>query len=168
MWSKYNVTFPVAQLVKNLPAMLETWVWSLIGKIPWRRERLPTLVFWPGESHELYSPWSHRGLDTTEWLSLFLWQPSDVPECGECGKKKKNLIFHAATNLSIFKREGNITEFLKFEVTWESLSSCCEQAINVKKVTVRLWQKKKKNVFILNAKWIYWLNSTWNGTKAVP
>ena len=32
-------------------------------------------------------------------------------------KKKKNLIFHAATNLSIFKREGNITEFLKFEVT---------------------------------------------------
>ena len=36
---------PVAQLVKNLPAMRETWV----GKIPWRRERLPTPVFWPGE-----------------------------------------------------------------------------------------------------------------------
>ena len=28
-----------------------------VGKIPWRRERLPTLVFWPGESHGLYSPW---------------------------------------------------------------------------------------------------------------
>ena len=27
----------MAQLVKNLPAMWETWV----GKIPWRRERLP-------------------------------------------------------------------------------------------------------------------------------
>ena len=40
----------VAQLVKNLPAMLpgfDPWV----GKIPWRRERLPTPVFWPGESH---------------------------------------------------------------------------------------------------------------------
>ena len=36
---------PVAQLVKNPPAMWETWV----GKIPWRRERLPTPVFWPGE-----------------------------------------------------------------------------------------------------------------------
>ena len=23
-----------------------------VGKIPWRRERLPTLVFWPGEFHE--------------------------------------------------------------------------------------------------------------------
>ena len=27
-----------------------------VGKIPWRRERLPTPVFWPGEFHELYSP----------------------------------------------------------------------------------------------------------------
>ena len=25
-----------------------------IGKIPWRRERLPTPVFWPGEFHGLY------------------------------------------------------------------------------------------------------------------
>ena len=40
-----SLTFPrsslVAQLVKNLPAMQETWV----GKIPWRRERVPTPVF---------------------------------------------------------------------------------------------------------------------------
>ena len=28
----------VAQMVKNLPAMWETQVWSCIGKIPWRRE----------------------------------------------------------------------------------------------------------------------------------
>ena len=34
----------VVQLVKNLPAMQETWVQSL----GW--ERLPTPVFWPGES----------------------------------------------------------------------------------------------------------------------
>ena len=27
------------------------------GEIPWRRKRLPTPVFWPGEFHELYSPW---------------------------------------------------------------------------------------------------------------
>ena len=35
----------VAQLVKNPPAVWEIWV----GKIPWRRERLPIPVFWPGE-----------------------------------------------------------------------------------------------------------------------
>ena len=42
---QYSWAFLVAQLVKNLPAMQETW----IGKIPWRRERLPITVFWPRE-----------------------------------------------------------------------------------------------------------------------
>ena len=37
-------------MVKNLPAMQETQVQSL-GKIPWRREWLPTPVFLPGESY---------------------------------------------------------------------------------------------------------------------
>ncbi|MDK7200534.1 hypothetical protein, partial [Corynebacterium amycolatum] len=47
---QYSWTSLVAQLVKNLLAMQETWV----GKIPWRNERLPTPVFWPGEFHGLY------------------------------------------------------------------------------------------------------------------
>ena len=45
---------------------LDPWV----GKIPWRRERLPTPVFRPGELHGLYSPWGCKELDATEWLSL--------------------------------------------------------------------------------------------------
>ena len=61
----------MAQLVKNLSAMWETWV----GKIPWRRERLPTPVFWPGEFHGLYSPFSHKESDMTEQLSLYLPAP---------------------------------------------------------------------------------------------
>ena len=40
-----------------------------LGRCPWRRE-VPTLVFWPGEFHGLYSPWGHKELDTTEHLSL--------------------------------------------------------------------------------------------------
>ena len=55
----------VAQLVKNPLTMEETWVWSWVGKTPWRRKSLPTPVFWPGE----YSPWRHKVLDTTEQLS---------------------------------------------------------------------------------------------------
>ena len=36
-----------------------------VGKIPWKRERPPTPVFLPGESHGQrslagYSPWGHR------------------------------------------------------------------------------------------------------------
>ena len=39
----------VTQMVKNLLAMQETWVWSLVKKFLWRREWEPTLVFLPGE-----------------------------------------------------------------------------------------------------------------------
>ena len=56
----------VVQLVKNLAAMWKIWVYSWVGKIPWRRERLPTPVFWPGEFHGIYSPWGPKELDTTE------------------------------------------------------------------------------------------------------
>ena len=41
-----------------------------VGKILWRREGLPTLVFWPGEFHGLYSLWFHKESGRTEWLSL--------------------------------------------------------------------------------------------------
>ena len=42
----------VAQLAKTPPAMQETLVRSCVGKIPWRRNRLPTPVFmgFPGGS----------------------------------------------------------------------------------------------------------------------
>ena len=46
---------PVAQLVKNLPAMWETWVQSLNREDPLEKGTgLPTPVFWPGEFHGLY------------------------------------------------------------------------------------------------------------------
>ena len=44
----------IAQLVKNLPAVRRPRFDSWVGKIPWRRDRLPTPVFWPGVFHGLY------------------------------------------------------------------------------------------------------------------
>ena len=43
---------------------------DLGSKIPWRKRRLPTPIFWPGEFHGLYSPWDLKESDTTEQLSL--------------------------------------------------------------------------------------------------
>ena len=63
-----------AQLVKNPPASGRPRFYPWVGKIPWRREWIPTPVFWPGELHELYSPWGHKESDTTQWLSLSLWK----------------------------------------------------------------------------------------------
>ena len=43
---KISIMFPnVAQLVKNLPAMQDPRFNFWVGKIPWRRDRLPTPVF---------------------------------------------------------------------------------------------------------------------------
>ena len=55
--------------------MQETWVRFLGWEDPWRRGRLPTPVFWPGEFHGLCSPWGCTESDTTEQLSLSLYCP---------------------------------------------------------------------------------------------
>ena len=72
---QYSWASLVAQLVRNLPVMQETCIWSWVGKIPWRRERLPTPVFCPGEFHGQgiqvgYSPWGHKESDMTKKLTL--------------------------------------------------------------------------------------------------
>ena len=63
-------------MVKNLPAMWETWVPSLGWEDPLEKgvKWLPTPVFLPGESHGQrslvgYSPWRRKELDTAS-LSL--------------------------------------------------------------------------------------------------
>ena len=58
----------MAQLVKNPPAIGRPGFDPWVGKIPWRRERLPSPVFWPREFHGC--PWGRKELDTTEQLSL--------------------------------------------------------------------------------------------------
>ena len=57
---------PVAQLVKNLPAMRETWVQSLGQEDPLEKGKaISTPVFLPGEFHGQRSlagcgPWGHK------------------------------------------------------------------------------------------------------------
>ena len=70
---QYSWASLVAQLVKNLPAIWETWFNPWVEKIPWRREQLPTLVFWLGEFYGLYHPWGHKELDMTEDLHFHFY-----------------------------------------------------------------------------------------------
>ena len=60
----------VAQLVKIHLQCRRPGFDPWVGKIPWRRERLPTPVFCLGEFHGLYSPWGCKESDMTEQLSL--------------------------------------------------------------------------------------------------
>ena len=57
----------IAQLGENLPAVWETWVWSLGWKDPLEKEKAThsSILAWR-------IPWSCKKLDTTEWLSRSL------------------------------------------------------------------------------------------------
>ena len=75
-WTDWNPMFPITMWLSWYIIHLQwgrpgfdPWV----GKIPWKREGLPTPVFWPGEFHGLYSPWGYKQLGMTEWLSLITY-----------------------------------------------------------------------------------------------
>ena len=93
----------MAQLVKNLPAMWETWVQSLGWEDPLERERLLTPVFWPREFHGLYSPWVCKESDTTERLSLSLQ-----------GEKNKDI----TTDLTLEKAMAPHSSTLAWKIPW--------------------------------------------------
>ena len=124
----------IAQLVKNPPAMQETQFNFWVGKIPWRRDRLPTPVFlgfpcgsagknlpamwetwvwslgWkdPLEKGKathssildwrLYSPWGHKESDTTERLSLYVLRMEIAPTL-KCFVRSKQVRFIKVSNI---------------------------------------------------------------------
>ena len=63
----------MAQTVKRLPIMWETWVQSLGQEDPLEKEMATTPVLLPGKSQGQrslvgYSPWGLKEMDTTEQL----------------------------------------------------------------------------------------------------
>ena len=61
-------------MVKNLPAMWETWFDPWVGKIPWKGAWQPLQYSYLENPHGQrslggHSPWGHKELDMTERLS---------------------------------------------------------------------------------------------------
>jgi len=64
-----------------LASSKETWVWSQVGKIPWRRKWQPTVVFLHGKFHGQrslvgYSPWGRRVRD--DWACTLTHQSKEL------------------------------------------------------------------------------------------
>ena len=70
---QYSWASLVAQLVKNLSAMWETWVQSLGWEDPLEKGKATHCSNLAGEFHRLYSPWGRKELDMTIQLSLSLF-----------------------------------------------------------------------------------------------
>ena len=60
----------MAQLVKNLPAIQETWVQSLGWEDLLEKGKAAHSSILAWRLHGLYGPWGHKELHSTEWLSL--------------------------------------------------------------------------------------------------
>ena len=63
-WASFGLSWSRICLQCRRPGF-EPWV----GKIPWRRERLPTPVFQPGICHGLYSPWGQLHRVGHDWAA---------------------------------------------------------------------------------------------------
>ena len=94
---QYSWASMVAQLVKNPPAMWETWVQSMGWEDPLEKGKATHSSFWPGESHGRrnlvgYSPRGHRvGHD---------WATSLI--CHEVGLNAMILVFWTLNFRSAF------------------------------------------------------------------
>ena len=60
----------MAQLVKNPPAMQETWGQTLVWEDCLAKGKATHSSILAGELHGLHSPWGHKESNTTEQLSL--------------------------------------------------------------------------------------------------
>ena len=76
-------------MVKNPPAMWETWIPSWVGKIPWRRNWQATPVFLPGES---------RGQRILVGCSAWVCKESDMT------KQLTHTVFVVVVVVSLFLR----------------------------------------------------------------
>ena len=98
----------VAQRLKHLPPLQETWVRSLgVGKIPWRRKWQPTPVLLPGESHGWrslvgYSPQGRKESDTTERIHFTSMMTCDHEDILQGALRTRREI------LTLSKREGEV------------------------------------------------------------
>ena len=79
----------MAQLVKNLPAMWETWVRSLGWEDPLEKGKGYQLQYF-GLENSMDSPWGRKGSDMAEQLSLSM---SPLIQEAESELKPRSFIF---------------------------------------------------------------------------
>ena len=107
MWhNNTNVLHSTELVARAVKDLLQCWrpgfnPW--VGKIPWRREWLPTPGFLPRKSHGQwslagYSPWNHK-----ELTQLSDWTTQAMLNCSLKNGEDDNFIRRVSKNMTVFK-----------------------------------------------------------------
>ena len=129
----------MAQLVKNLPAMRETWVQSLGWEAPLEKGKAThsSILAWRIHSmdcivHELYSPWDCKELDITKRFSLThsLTGDSYSQYMIDIGRKICSLCGCVLSNICTEVSSSLLPEFLVYAFTTISMCLFCPCIIN--------------------------------------
>ena len=83
----------VAQMVKHLPAMQKTWVWSLVRKIPWRRSSMDGGARWATV---------HGVAKSQTWMNDFTYLLRPMDLVGIC------ITFYSTAEYTLLKPTWNI------------------------------------------------------------
>ena len=144
-----SLGFPCDSAGKKSPAVRRPGFDPGVGKIPWRRQRLPTPVFWPGELHGLYSPWVPKESDTTERLSLSPEPKAEVSITMNCEVTQATwgLRDHCCTSSHVLRAPGS------------QAASTVQEKINTGNVTPHPQSMQKERATSILARETAWTES---------
>ena len=130
-WPGFNLA------MDGLPCWFSWWRFCLqcrrpgfnpwVGKVPWRRERPPTRVSWPGEFHGLYSPWGHKAWDMTKQLSLSLGGAGNTIQKWHRSRKWTSVLRWKRTHMSTSCRHNRLCKscvlqkLLRWNISWSNI-----------------------------------------------
>ena len=153
----------MTQIVKNLPATQETWIQSLVRKMPWRSKWQPTPVFLPREFHGLrslasYGSWGsqefylcYKQIDQLgilvlkpkpKWCKYEDWRYSKnqaeiiIYLTLDCDLKKRSRKAHKASYRGKSLYNGHKFSMRWCKINWRGIQFCT------------LWQRKKLETFV--------------------
>ena len=139
-----------AQVVKNLPAVLETWVQSLGWEIPWRRAWQPIPVFLPGESPGgsagKESACNEGDLGLIPGLGRFPGEGNSYPLHYSGLENSMDLIVHEVAKSQTRLRHFHFTSHVTYQHTF--LGTTVLEAINI--------YKKYQNLTKDNLEFVFW------------
>ena len=131
-------------MVKNPPAMQETWVWSLCWEDPWRRAWQPTPWFLPGKSPWAEEPGGRQSMGSQrgrhDWSDLAQHIVSNTKICNASRFMLKICVFWFFTFLFFLQHKNRLfsSKFLALTLLllfchphfagWEAQSSSVENA----------------------------------------